>query len=206
MAGSTFGTLFTITTWGESHGPALGVVVDGCPAGIPLTSDYIQTFLDRRKPGQSKFTTARKESDSVEILRVSLKDIQPEHRFLLSYATLTSVLMITARSKTVTAPDMLIIPSTRNTECVTIAVADVLPGVKPSDGLPAVQLPAGFLKHSEFILPLTPKLSDLFLFLLMHMITLQLTRTGFICQIRNMLNRQVHISNPVSENRILPVD
>ena len=68
MAGSAFGTLFTITTWGESHGPALGVVVDGCPAGIPLTSDYIQTFLDRRKPGQSKFTTARKESDSVEIL------------------------------------------------------------------------------------------------------------------------------------------
>ena len=68
MAGSTFGTFFTITTWGESHGPALGVVVDGCPAGIPLTSDYIQTFLDRRKPGQSKFTTARKESDSVEIL------------------------------------------------------------------------------------------------------------------------------------------
>ncbi len=68
MAGSTFGTLFTITTWGESHGPALGVVVDGCPAGIPLTSDYIQTFLDRRKPGQSKFTTARKESDTIEIL------------------------------------------------------------------------------------------------------------------------------------------
>ena len=162
MAGSTFGTLFTITTWGESHGPALGVVVDGCPAGIPLTSDYIQTFLDRRKPGQSKFTTARKESDSVEILSGVFEDIQPEHRFLLSCATLTSVLMITARSKTVTAPGMLIIPSTRNTECVTIAVADVLPGVKPSDGLPAVQLPAGFLKHSEFILPLTPKLSDLF--------------------------------------------
>ena len=68
MAGSTFGTLFTITTWGESHGPALGVVIDGCPAGIPLTSDYIQTFLNRRKPGQSKFTTARKESDTVEIL------------------------------------------------------------------------------------------------------------------------------------------
>ena len=68
MAGSTFGTLFKITTWGESHGPALGVVVDGCPAGIPLTSDDIQAFLNRRKPGQSKFTTARKESDSVEIL------------------------------------------------------------------------------------------------------------------------------------------
>ena len=68
MAGSTFGTLFRITTWGESHGPALGVVVDGCPAGIPLTTDYIQAFLDRRKPGQSKFTTARRESDTVEIL------------------------------------------------------------------------------------------------------------------------------------------
>lgn len=68
MAGSTFGTLFKITTWGESHGPALGVVVDGCPAGIPLTADDIQAFLNRRKPGQSKFTTARKESDSVEIL------------------------------------------------------------------------------------------------------------------------------------------
>ena len=68
MAGSTFGTLFRITTWGESHGPALGVVVDGCPAGIPLTTDYIQAFLDRRKPGQSEFTTARRESDTVEIL------------------------------------------------------------------------------------------------------------------------------------------
>lgn len=68
MAGSTYGTLFTITTWGESHGPALGVVIDGCPSGIPLTPDYIQTFLNRRKPGQSKFTTPRKESDQVEIL------------------------------------------------------------------------------------------------------------------------------------------
>ena len=63
MAGSTYGTLFSITTWGESHGPAIGVVVDGCPAGISLTREDIQQFLDRRKPGQSKFTTARKESD-----------------------------------------------------------------------------------------------------------------------------------------------
>ena len=65
---SSFGQVFRISTWGESHGPALGVVVDGCPAGIPLTTDYIQAFLDRRKPGQSKFTTARRESDTVEIL------------------------------------------------------------------------------------------------------------------------------------------
>lgn len=68
MAGSSFGTIFKITTWGESHGKGLGVVVDGCPAGIPLDEAYIQSFLDRRKPGQSKFTTPRKESDTVEIL------------------------------------------------------------------------------------------------------------------------------------------
>ena len=68
MAGSTYGTLFTMTTWGESHGPAIGVVVDGCPAGLPLSEGDIQGFLDRRKPGQSKYTTARSESDQVEIL------------------------------------------------------------------------------------------------------------------------------------------
>lgn len=68
MSGSTFGTLFRVTTWGESHGPGVGVVVDGCPAGIPLSEQDIQHFLDRRKPGQSKYTTKRNESDSVEIL------------------------------------------------------------------------------------------------------------------------------------------
>ena len=68
MSGSSFGKLFQITTWGESHGPAIGVVIDGCPAGIALSETDIQMFLDRRKPGQSKFTTQRRESDSVEIL------------------------------------------------------------------------------------------------------------------------------------------
>lgn len=68
MAGSTFGNLFRITTWGESHGKGIGVVVDGCPAGIPLTETDIQQELDRRKPGQSRFTTPRKENDLVEIL------------------------------------------------------------------------------------------------------------------------------------------
>lgn len=68
MAGSSYGTIFKITTWGESHGKGLGVVVDGCPAGIPLTEDYIQSFLDRRKPGKNKFSTPRKENDHVEIL------------------------------------------------------------------------------------------------------------------------------------------
>lgn len=68
MAGSTFGNLFQITTWGESHGKGIGVVVDGCPAGILLCEEDIQKFLDRRKPGQSKFTTQRSEEDAVEIL------------------------------------------------------------------------------------------------------------------------------------------
>lgn len=68
MSGSTFGNIFRITTWGESHGKALGVVVDGCPAGLPLSEEDIQQFLDRRKPGQSRYTTARKEGDRAEIL------------------------------------------------------------------------------------------------------------------------------------------
>ncbi|MFP4697982.1 MAG: chorismate synthase [Eubacteriales bacterium] len=68
MAGSILGDLFKISTWGESHGKALGVVVDGCPAGLDLTEADIQYDLDRRKPGQSPFTTPRKENDEVEIL------------------------------------------------------------------------------------------------------------------------------------------
>ena len=63
MAGSTFGNIFKITTWGESHGKALGVVVDGCPAGLPLSEEEIQKYLDRRKPGTSAITTQRKEAD-----------------------------------------------------------------------------------------------------------------------------------------------
>ncbi len=68
MAGSTIGTIFTVSTWGESHGKGVGAVVDGCPAGLPLSEPDIQKFLDRRKPGQNRYTTARKESDEVEIL------------------------------------------------------------------------------------------------------------------------------------------
>ena len=68
MNKSSFGTNFTVTTWGESHGKALGAVVDGCPAGLSLCEEDIQKFLDRRKPGQSRYTTARKEGDLVEIL------------------------------------------------------------------------------------------------------------------------------------------
>lgn len=68
MAGSTYGEIFRITTWGESHGTGLGVVVDGCPAGIAVDEDSIQEYMDRRRPGGIRFSTPRKEADKVHIL------------------------------------------------------------------------------------------------------------------------------------------
>src|ERR1700750_671980 len=68
MAGNSFGQLFRITTFGESHGEAIGVIIDGCPSQLPVDLEYIQSELDKRKPGQSKITTQRKESDTVRIL------------------------------------------------------------------------------------------------------------------------------------------
>ena len=68
MSHNTFGHLFRVTTWGESHGPAIGAIVDGCPPGIALDEADIQGYLDKRKPGQSRFTTQRQEADAVTIL------------------------------------------------------------------------------------------------------------------------------------------
>jgi len=68
MSGNSIGKLFTVTSFGESHGPALGCIVDGCPPGMPLSEEDLQTDLDRRKPGASRYTTQRRESDSVKIL------------------------------------------------------------------------------------------------------------------------------------------
>ena len=74
MSHNSFGHMFRFTTWGESHGPALGVVVDGCPPNLPISVDTIQRDLDRRKPGQSRFTTQRKEADEVKILSGTFED------------------------------------------------------------------------------------------------------------------------------------
>ncbi|MEI7597691.1 MAG: chorismate synthase [Aestuariivirga sp.] len=74
MSHNSFGHLFRITTFGESHGPALGCIVDGCPPNIPLTADEIQAFLDKRRPGQSRFTTQRQEPDQVKILSGVFED------------------------------------------------------------------------------------------------------------------------------------
>ena len=80
MSHNSFGHLFRVTTWGESHGPALGCVVDGCPPGIPLTRSEIQRFLDKRKPGQSRFVTQRREADEVKILSGVFDDDRTDGR------------------------------------------------------------------------------------------------------------------------------
>lgn len=74
MSGSTYGNLFKISTWGESHGKGIGVVVDGCPAGLRLTDDIVQDYLNRRRPGQNQYTTSRNEKDVVEILSGTFND------------------------------------------------------------------------------------------------------------------------------------
>jgi chorismate synthase len=74
MSHNTFGHLFRVSTFGESHGPAIGALVDGCPPGLKLTADYIQGFLDKRKPGQNRFTTQRQEADAVRILSGVFED------------------------------------------------------------------------------------------------------------------------------------
>ena len=68
MSGSVYGTLFQISTWGESHGEGIGVVVDGCPSGLPLTPEVVQQYLNRRRPGQNRYSTPRREEDHVSIL------------------------------------------------------------------------------------------------------------------------------------------
>ena len=74
MAGNTFGQLFTVTTFGESHGAGLGCIIDGCPPGLALTESDIQADLDRRKPGTSRHVTQRREADQVEILSGVFED------------------------------------------------------------------------------------------------------------------------------------
>ena len=139
MAGSSFGTIFKITTWGESHGKGLGVVVDGCPAGLPLDENDIQKFLNRRKPGQSKFTTPRKEDDAVEILSgvfegkttgtpISLV-VYNQNQKSKDYSEIASYYV----------RDMRTILSTRNTVSAITAAADVPPGARRSDVLQPAQ-------------------------------------------------------------------
>src|SRR5262249_50439734 len=80
MSHNTFGHLFRVTTWGESHGPGIGCVVDGYPPGIPLTESDVQHWLDRRKPGTSRFVTQRREPDQVKIMSGVFGDDRTEQQ------------------------------------------------------------------------------------------------------------------------------
>src|ERR1041385_1900210 len=77
--GSTFGRIFRIATFGESHGPGVGVVIDGCPPGVPITPAEVQAELDRRRPGQSRLTTQRREADTVEVLSGLFEGVTTGH-------------------------------------------------------------------------------------------------------------------------------
>lgn len=124
MSGSSFGTLFRITTWGESHGAAIGVVIDGCPAGLSLSESDIQAFLDRRRPGQSRYTTKRSETDQVEILSGIFEGKTTGTPISLWCAIRISAPGIMGRLLPVTDRDMLTIHSRTNTVFgITAAVA-----------------------------------------------------------------------------------
>ena len=94
MATNSFGRLFTVTTWGESHGPALGATIDGCPPNVELNASDLQYWLDRRKPGQNKYTTQRREADEVKILSGMFVNVQfPIENKNQTTATTTRVLV-----------------------------------------------------------------------------------------------------------------
>ncbi|VEC48775.1 chorismate synthase [Escherichia coli] len=131
MAGNTIGQLFRVTTFGESHGLALGCIVDGVPPGIPLTEADLQHDLDRRRPGTSRYTTQRREPDQVKILSGVFEGVTTGTSIGLLIETLTSALRITAQLKTFSAQAMLITPTNKNTVCAIIAAVDVLPPAKP---------------------------------------------------------------------------
>ena len=140
MAGSTYGTLFRITTWGESHGPAIGVVIDGCPSGLSLSEEDIQKQLDRRKPGQSNLQRREMKATLPRFSPVFSRVRQPAHQSLSLSTIRISVPEITVKLKTVTVPDMLIIHLMQNTASAITAVADVLLPVKQLAGSQPVQL------------------------------------------------------------------
>ena len=170
MAGSYFGNSFRITTWGESHGPAIGVVIDGCPAGLALSAKEIQCFLDRRKPGQSRYTTQRNESDQVEILSgvfegrttgtpISLI-VRNQDQRSKDYGNIASS----------TVPDMPTLLLTASMDSVTIAEVVVLPGVRRSAVSLPVLLPPNCSQKWGLLSWLTPSRSDLLPFLHLNII------------------------------------
>ena len=131
MAGSTWGTLLTMTTWGESHGKGVGVVVDGCPAGLALCEEDIQTYLNRRKPGQSRFTTMRQERDQVEILSGVFEGKTTGTPISLLVRNTDQRSHDTVPSWIFTARDMRIIRSMKSTDPAITGAADDPPAGRP---------------------------------------------------------------------------
>jgi chorismate synthase len=141
MSGNTYGKLFTVTTAGESHGPALVAIVDGCPPGLELSIEDMQRDLDRRKPGTSRHTTQRQEDDLVEILSGVFEGKTTGCSIGLLIRNTDQKSKDTPRSKIPSAQPMRITPITTNTvSVITVAVAAVRP-VKPPCVWPPVRLP-----------------------------------------------------------------
>ena len=134
MAGSSFGSIFQVTTWGESHGKGVGAVIDGCPAGLSLCEEDIQRFLDRRKPGQSRFSTPRKESDQAKILSGVFEGKTTGTPISILVRNETRNPGITAKLPLTTARDTQTTPSTPNTASGITGAAAALPAGRPSAG------------------------------------------------------------------------
>ena len=144
MAGSSFGTLFCMTTWGETHGKGVGVVVDGCPAGLSLCEEDIQKYLNRRSRDSQSTQQSEKKMIRWRFYREFLRERQQELQFLWRYLIKTSIQKITLQSRIFTVRAMQIIHLIRSMVSVIIAAADVPPAGKPLAGLLPVPLPQRF--------------------------------------------------------------
>jgi hypothetical protein len=131
MAGNTIGQLFRVTTFGESHGIALGCIVDGVPPGIPLTEADLQHDLDRRRPGTSRYTTQRREPDQVKILSGVFEGVTTGTSIGLLIENTDQRSRITAQSKMCSVRGMLITLTSKNMACATIVAVAVPRRVKP---------------------------------------------------------------------------
>lgn len=141
MAGSSFGTIFRLTTWGESHGKGVGVVVDGVPAGLSLSEEDIQVYLDRRKPGQNRFTTNGKNPIPFRFYPALSKEKRPVPRFPWWYGMRISIPKITATLLPITDRATPTIRLMQNTVSATTAAADAPQDARRSHAWLQVPLP-----------------------------------------------------------------
>ncbi len=123
MSGSTFGHLFCVTNFGESHGPAIGCVIDGCPPGMPLSAADIQPDLDRRRPGTSRHVTQRNEADAVEILSGVYEGLTTGTPIALLIRNEDRAAATTPTCSTPSGPAMPTTPTGASTACAIRAAA-----------------------------------------------------------------------------------